>query len=384
MINSIKKEFTLLYNCEPDYIFKSPARVNLIGEHIDYNGGMVLPAAISLFTFVAISKRKDNKVLLSSKSFNNKIIEKNLLNIEFDNDNDWVNYPMGIFDTIIKMGFNINCGLNLYFDTNIPLASGLSSSASILVLTCFALNSIFDLNLTSKQLAEISTKSEREFNGLKCGIMDEASIALGKKNSCLYLNTSNFTYEYHQLNLEDYELAILKTNKPRKLTESKYNERVAECNEAINYIKSIRKISNLCELTSNDLTLLDDLNPKIRNRVLHVILENERVRKFIFALKSNDLVKCGELLNESHYSLRDLYEVTGEHLDTITELARTVPGVLGARMTGAGFGGCAIALVHMSSKTEFIQTIHKGYKEKFDIDPEIIFCEIVDGPSEIK
>lgn len=383
MSNSLKEDFNKIYGLQPEALFKAPARVNLIGEHIDYNGGMVLPAAISLYTYVAVSFRNDKKVCLSSNSFNLKPIEIELNDIIFKEENDWANYPIGVIDTLNKLGHKIDKGLNLYFDSNIPLGSGLSSSASILVLTCYMLNDLFELGLTNKELAEISTKSEREFNGLTCGIMDEAIIALGKENKCLYLNTSDFTYSYHDIDLGDYVLAILKTNKPRKLTDSKYNERVAECKIALEHVKKKKPIENLCKLNSDELYLLDGLESTIQNRAIHVIKENERVKRFIEAFKNKDLPLCGKILNESHYSLRDLYNVTGFHLDTITDIARNFPGVLGARMTGAGFGGCAIAFVLKDNMKEFENKIIDEYFKITGIKSEVLFCQIVDGPSRI-
>ncbi|MCQ2087720.1 MAG: galactokinase [Bacilli bacterium] len=380
MENKLINKFESLYNQRPDAIYRAPARVNLIGEHIDYNGGMVLPVAISLYTYVLVSLRNDNKICLASDSFNDLVIERSLDNIAFDKEVDWINYPVGLIDTLKKMGVLINRGMNLYFYSNIPLGSGLSSSASILIATIYMLNDMFGLGFNNEDLVRISVKSEREFNGLTCGIMDEASIALAKVGTCLYLDTANFTYKYINMDLKGYSLAILKTNKPRKLTDSKYNERVKECEIALNHVKKNKEVNNLCELTKDDLYLLNELDDTIKNRATHVILENERVKEFIKCFESADLVRCGELLNESHFSLKNLYEVTGEHLDIITEIARNQTGVLGSRMTGAGFGGCAIALVDKNEKENFKNNVEKEYKKVLNIDLEVIFIDIVGGP----
>ena len=383
MVNKLESKFLKLYNVKPDAIFRAPGRVNLIGEHIDYNGGKVLPAAISLYTYVCVRKREDSVIRLASDSFNDEILETNLNNISFNKEVDWVNYPIGLIDTLRKLNKEITSGLDLYFYSEIPLGSGLSSSASILIVTLYMLNSMFSLGLSNEDLVRISTKSEREFNGLTCGIMDEASIALAKEGYALYLDTNDFTYSYEPIDLGDYCLAILKTNKTRKLTESKYNERVKECNDALLLVKRYSNVDKIINFKKEDLNFLIKHDIVLSRRATHVVQENERVEQFVRSFKEGNILKCGSLLNESHASLKSLYEVTGEHLDVITELARNQKGCLGSRMTGAGFGGCAIALVHKSAKKDFEKNIVEGYLKKFGFVPEIIFTNLAGGPTKL-
>ena len=231
------KDFLNTFGTEPTYIFSAPARVNLIGEHIDYNGGMVLPCAISLYTRCFISIRNDSKIVLKSKSFDN-LIEVNFSNLDYNSNNDWANYPIGVFKVLKDKGFNIPYGLNIYYETEIPLGSGLSSSAAILDLTVYAINEIYDLNIDRLNIALIAQEVENKYCGLSCGIMDEAIISLGMKNKALLFDCNKITYKYIDMKEGDYTYVVMKTNKPRKLTESKYNERVFECNKALKYIKT--------------------------------------------------------------------------------------------------------------------------------------------------
>ena len=347
-------------------IYEAPARINLIGEHIDYNGGMVLPAAISLRTRLKINLRDDLKITLNSLN-TNYYVESSLNDLEYDKKYDWANYPIGVLYTLLKKGYKIDRGFDMIFDSNIPLGSGLSSSASILVLTCYALNKEFNLGINNKDIALLSQETEVKYCGLSCGIMDEAIIALGKKNEAILLDCAKFEYEYIPIDFKDYTIVVLQTNKKRALTESKYNERVKECNKALELLKNKYNINNLCELKSSELNNIKALinDDIIYKRVKHVIKENERVYEFKDSLIKNDLINLGKLLNESHESLKNDYETSGLHLDTIVEAAQSYKDCLGARMTGAGFGGCAIALkkIHlMILKNMFQKYIMKKQK----------------------
>ncbi len=366
-------------------IYEAPARINLIGEHIDYNGGMVLPAAISLRTRCQFKKRDDSKIILDSE--NTKLhVERDLFDLEYDKKYDWANYPIGVVYTLIKKGFKIDKGFEMIFDSNIPLGSGLSSSASILVLTCYALNSEFNLGINNKDIALYSQETEVNYCGLSCGIMDEAIIALGKKNNAIILDCAKFDYKYIPIDFKDYTIAVLQTNKKRALTESKYNERVSECNKALEILKPKYHISNLCELKSSELDNIKALinDDIVYKRVRHVIKENERVYLFKDALINNDLKLLGKLLNESHESLKNDYETSGMHLDEIVSAAQEFKDCLGARMTGAGFGGCAIALVKKDSFNEFKKEVEAKYFEKTQIEANIYLVDISDGPRKVR
>ena len=365
-------------------IYEAPARINLIGEHIDYNGGMVLPAAISLRTRVKFRLRDDDLIILDSDNTKHHV-ERKLGDLAFDKKYGWANYPIGVLDRLIKRGFKIDKGFEAHYDSNIPLGSGLSSSASILVLTCFALNQEFNLGINNKDIALIAQEAEVKYCGLSCGIMDEAIIALGKKNNAIILDCAKFDYEYIPIDFKNYTIAVLQTNKKRALTESKYNERVSECNKAMELLKNDYKISNLCELKSTDLDKIEKIidDDVIFRRVRHVVKENERVYLFKDALIKNDLVKLGKLLNESHESLKNDYETSGIHLDTIVSYAQKYKDCLGARMTGAGFGGCAIALVKKSSFEDFKEYVLKNYLNDTKIEADIYLVDIDQGPRKI-
>ena len=368
------------FQTKPELRYRAPARINLIGEHIDYNGGRVLPAAISSYIKALVSKRDDNIISAYSSNINTKhSIELN--NIKFKKENDWANYVFGVFEILQNAGYRIPFGLNILVDSEIPVGSGLSSSAALLDLITFICSDIYNLNISLKNVAKLAQKTETSFCGLKCGIMDEAAIALGLKNKCLLLDCAKFEYEYIDLELGDYTFVVMKTNKPRALVESKYNDRVAECEEGLNDIKGEFDVANLCELRVEDLPRVQQLikNETVFRRVRHVVTENSRVHLFIHELRNRNIQALGELLNASHQSLKEDYEVTGIHLDTIVEAAMKA-GAVGARMTGAGFGGCAIALINKNDYKQFKEDVENYYYEKLNIMPEVFNVDIVDGP----
>ena len=378
----VKDVFRQLYGVPVEAIYKAPARINLIGEHIDYNGGLVFPSTIGIYTKCYFSKRNDREIHLCS--LNKKKAVTRTLDDLTKNGNSWENYPIGAIWSLARNGFKIETGFNMLFTSEIPMGSGLSSSAAILDLTIYALACEYNFDIDKKLVSLIAWETENKYCGLSCGIMDQAIIALGKKNHAMLLDCYKYKYEYFPFDLGDYRLLVLKTNKPRALTDSKYNERVKECDIALDLIKeNYRNANNLCEYKVSEMDKIKNAlnNDTLYRRVLHVVSENQRVNDFKDALVKGDLELVGKLLNESHFSLKNNYEVTGTHLDTITELARSQKGCLGARMTGAGFGGCAIAIVHKDNVEEFKKNVIKGYSNTLKIECEIFECEIPDGVS---
>lgn len=386
-MRELEELFVKTYNVNPDYEYVSPARINLIGEHIDYNGGMVLPAAISRYITALVSKRNDNLVSFRSTAFKDTLTRP-LNDLDYNDKYDWANYGFGIFYMLQKEGYKIPFGLNILITSNIPLGSGLSSSAAFLDLIAYIANDIYKLGLTMDDIVHKAQATENVYCGLKCGVMDEAAIALGKENHCLLLNCNTFKYEQVPFDLGKYKFVVLQTNKPRKLTESKYNERVEECEKSLkllqNGIKDY-KATYLCDYKSSQL---DEIKKVLNDEVLykrtkHCILEQERVYAFVDALKKGNLKEIGALLKASHESLRVDYEVTGLHLDTIVNAALEA-GAIGARMTGAGFGGCAIALVDENNFDDFKEKVTKKYASVTGINPDIYMVDIVSGPRKMR
>ena len=369
------------FNAKPESLYKAPARINLIGEHIDYNGGKVLPAAISCYITALVSKREDTTISAYSSNLGTKF-STDLRMIRYARENDWANYVFGVFYILRTAGYRIPFGLNILIDSQIPLGSGLSSSAALLDLVFYIANDIYNLGISMKNIAKLAQNCENSFCGLKCGIMDQAAIALGLANKCLLLDCAKYEYEYIDLNLGDYTFVVMKTNKPRALVESKYNERVEECEKALSLIKPEFNVENLCQLSVDDLPRIEQLinNDTIYRRVKHVVTENYRVYQFVKALRHNNIELLGELLDASHSSLKFDYEVTGDHLDTIVEAAK-IAGAVGARMTGAGFGGCAIALIKKDTFKQFKTDVEQYYCKEIGIMPEVFNVDIVDGPS---
>ena len=383
-MTDLAKLFKNSFGVDYELVYAAPARINLIGEHIDYNGGLVMPAAISRYTKALVSKRKDKKIALKTTAYGG-VAKKSVFHLSYDQKSGWANYAFGIFHDLLKDGYEINHGLNILIDSNIPLGSGLSSSASLLNLIGFLANDIYGFGFSLKEIALRSVKTENGYCGLKCGIMDEAAIALGEKDSALLLKCDNFDYELFKLNMGDYRFAVLQSNKKRKLTESKYNERVDECQKALQLIqKEFSDVNNLCQLKSEHLpkveSLLNDL--ALFKRVRHCVKENERVFAFKEAMEKGDIATAGGLLYESHLSLKEDYEVSGPHLDAIVEAAK-LSGAIGARMTGAGFGGCAIALIKKDGFPSFKENVSKLYEEKMGITPDIYLVDIVGGPRKV-
>lgn len=381
----LKEQFIKLYGEGDVRTFHSPGRVNLIGEHIDYNGGFVFPCALDFGTFACVRQRADRKVNLASTNFELKV-QVDLDSILFKEEDDWANYPKGVIDIMQKDGYKVG-GMDIIVSGNIPNGAGLSSSASLELLVGVIVNDIFNEGEVDRvELTKIGQRAENSFVGVNCGIMDQFAVGMGKKNKAILLDCSTIKHKYAEVNLGENCLVIMNTNKRRALNESKYNERRAECEEALSIIRKSRDIETLCDLTTDEFKVVEGtiLKVNVRKRAMHAIYENERVKKAFDCLNSGDLEQFGQLLVESHNSLRDLYEVTGVELDTIVEEAIKADGCIGARMTGAGFGGCAIAVVNKDKVNSFIESVKKGYIEKIGYEPDFYLSGIGEGTQEIK
>jgi len=378
------KEFSSQFGKTPDHIFFCPGRVNLIGEHIDYNGGKVMPCAISLGTWLAVSKNNNKLLRFSSVNFSEKA-DFHLQDSYSKTGKEWFNYPLGVFHEIVQTGDHIS-GLDMLYYGNLPIGAGLSSSASIEVLTGFALSKLFHLNIPGKDLALMGKKAENEFIGVNSGIMDQFAVVMGKEDKAILLNCDTLDYEYLPFETGEYILTIINSNKKRTLTESKYNERFAECGKALKALKKELAVDNLCDISLSDFEehrhLIND--PVLDKRALHVISENFRVGEARDALKAGDLLSFGKEMYASHQSLKDWYEVSGKELDTIVEFCKTYDDCIGARMTGAGFGGCAIALVKKDTFDDFSSKLIEYYEPKIGYKCDVFATDIGDGVRELK
>lgn len=365
-------------------VYFAPGRVNLIGEHTDYNGGHVFPCALTIGTYAVARLRDDDKLCLFSMNFEEDGVgESRLADIETKKDGDWRNYPKGIVWAFGKKGYKVDKGLDILYFGNIPNGSGLSSSASIEVLTGFILKELFGFDVTNQDLALIGQFSENQYNGVNCGIMDQFAIAMGKKDCAIFLDTADLSYEYAPIVLKGAKIVILNTNKKRGLGDSKYNERRSECEAALAALQTKLSIKSLGELTEEEFEANKELigDPVKIKRAKHAVYENQRTIKAVKALKDNDLELFGKLMIASHDSLRDDYEVTGIELDTLVAEALKQQGVIGARMTGAGFGGCAVSIVKEEAVPAFIENVGKAYREKIGYAADFYVVEIGDGPS---
>ncbi|MDP9076192.1 MAG: galactokinase [Bacteroidota bacterium] len=384
MKDFLTQEFTKIFNKNPENTYFSPGRVNLIGEHIDYNGGLVMPCAVTFGTYLLVSPNNDGLFRFRSMNFEEKLdipVQDNYTKTE----EYWFNYPLGIIEYFLKDGHPV-LGMDLLFYGNIPISSGLSSSASIEVVTAFALNDQLNSGYSKLDLVKLSQSVENNFIGVNCGIMDQFAVAFGEKNKALMLNCDTLDYKAVDSNLGEHILAIINTNKPRKLAESKYNERVQECQAALKALQQELEINNLCDIDTATFNKYSHLitDATIYKRAKHVIEENDRVKLAAVALSNNNLAEFGRLMYASHDSLRDLYEVSGKELDTIAEYSKTDANVAGARMTGAGFGGCGIALVKESAFEEFRENMIAYYTNKIGYAPSVYSSLIGDGVGELQ
>ena len=377
------KQFRARFDKEPDHFYFCPGRVNLIGEHIDYNGGRVMPCAISLGTYLAVSKNTDKILRMHSVNFS-ETAELHLQESYSKSGKAWYNYPLGIIHHLAAEGHSIS-GLDMLVWGDLPVAAGLSSSASIEVLTAYALNDMFGMGLSRKDLALLAKKTENEFIGVSCGIMDQFAVALGKEGHAMVLDCDSLEFEYLPVPMDVYSLVIINTNKSRKLSDSAYNERFMECGKALAALKKELNVKDLCDIAPDEYLAHKHIiqDPVLEKRALHVVLENERVNQAVVALKAKDLIAFGKLMFASHQSLEELYEVSGDELDTIVEFCRSYDGCIGARMTGAGFGGCAIALVKREKADDFATQMTTHYTKQIGYAPDVFATGICDGVKEI-
>ncbi len=385
--DTLLKKFERIYGDSTGArVFFAPGRVNLIGEHTDYNGGHVFPCALTLGTYAVVKKRKDRRLRFYSVNFSKLgILESSLDELTPCKEDGWLNYPKGVMLTVEQKGYKIPCGIDLMVFGDIPSGSGLSSSASIEIVTGVILNALFGFGISNQELALIGQYAEHNFNGVNCGIMDQFAIAMGKKDCAIFLDTADLSYEYAPVKLKDAKIIISSSNKRRGLSSSKYNERREECEMALSEIQAGMGINTLGDL---DEALFEQVKMAIRDedrrkRAKHAVYENQRTIKAVHALKNNDIELFGKLMNESHISLRDDYEVTGEELDTLAQEAWKVDGVIGSRMTGAGFGGCTVSIVKSNMVDEFIKRVGTAYKEKIGYSAKFYVVEIGSGPFEL-
>ncbi len=384
MLETLIKDFKEIfkYNGKVETFF-SPGRVNLIGEHTDYNGGFVFPCALDFGTYAVVKKREDKIFRMYSKNFENLgIIEFNLDNLVYEKKDDWANYPKGVIKTFLDRNYKINSGFDVLFFGNIPNGAGLSSSASIEVLTAIILKDLFKLDVDMIEMVKICQATENNFIGVNCGIMDQFAVGVGKKDNAILLDCNTLKYEYVPVKLKNMSIVIANTNKKRGLADSKYNARRADCQEAVKTLnKNGINIKYLGELTVAEFEKVKHFltNEDQLKRATHAVTENERAKIAVEFLKKDDIAEFGKLMNKSHISLRDDYEVTGLELDSLVEAAWEEKGTVGSRMTGAGFGGCTVSIVENDYVDSFIKNVGKKYKEKTGLEASFYIANIGDG-----
>ena len=378
------QKFQELYGAEGDIrTYFAPGRVNLIGEHTDYNGGHVFPCALTIGTYAVARKRTDRKLRFFSVNFERLgIIESSLDDLVPSRSAGWTNYPKGVMWTFGKRGMEISNGVDILLYGNIPNGSGLSSSASVEVVTGVMLRDLFGFDsLTNIDLALIGQQSENEYNGVNCGIMDQFAVAMGKKDYAIFLDTSDLSYTYAPIKLDHARIVIASSNKKRGLGDSKYNERRAECEAALAELQKVVDIKSLGDLTEEAFEQYKDAikDETRKKRAKHAVYENRRTIQAVAALEANDIAKFGQLMNASHVSLRDDYEVTGRELDTLVEEAWKIPGVIGSRMTGAGFGGCTVSIVENDAVEPFISKVGEAYKKAIGYAADFYVIDVGEG-----
>jgi galactokinase len=385
-LKTLTSQFFVLYgNTGGDpRCFFAPGRVNLIGEHTDYNGGFVLPCALQFGTYLLIRRNSGETVRLASTNMEFRA-EIPVPELSEKVGREWVNYPLGIFDQFRQLNIPA-AGFDMLYSGDIPNGAGLSSSASIEMVTAYALAVLLEATqLEMLDLVKISKRAENEFIGLNCGIMDMFAIGMGKKDHALFLNCLTLEYKQVPFELNGYKLIIANTNKQRGLADSKYNERVAECQLAVTYLSSIFPVSKLGEVSFMQFYKMQEEIPDevVRKRARHVISENQRLLNSVSSLLKGDILQFGALMNASHESLRDNYEVTGIELDTMVEEARRINGVVGARMTGAGFGGCTVNLIREDIAGRFMEEVGRAYTSKTGLKADFYIADVSDGVREI-
>lgn len=376
----LKRQFVEVYGpgAEPRLYF-CPGRVNLIGEHIDYNGGMVFPTAIARGISCAVRRRSDRMVVLRSLQKPSVVTIDLSVVPTFVPADDWANYPKGVIKLLLEQGVPV-VGADILFDSDLPMGSGVSSSAAMEVLTGYVfLHESLGEDIDRVKLALLCQRAEREFIGVQCGIMDQFSVALAQRGKAILLDCATLNHRYVPFHSTTHSLVVMNTNKPRELAGSKYNERRGECERALTILRQGRELENLCEATETEVTARLSGDDLLLRRARHVVTENQRVHRAVDALEKNDWATFGRLMTESHMSLRFDYEVTGKELDTIVDRALIQPGCLGARMTGAGFGGCAIALVADDRLAAFQAAVGEDYTEFTGLKADFILSKSEDG-----
>lgn len=379
----LEKFKELFGNADGVSLYFSPGRVNLIGEHTDYNGGHVFPCALTLGTYGAARKRNDRLVHFYSMNLDHLgVIEASLDELVNKKEYNWANYPFGVVWAFAEKGYTLDCGFDMVIWGNIPNGSGLSSSASLEVLTGVILKDLYGIDaLSMTDLALIGQYSENNFNGCNCGIMDQFAVAMGKKDHAIFLDTSTLNYEYAPVVLEDAKIVITNSKVKHSLVDSAYNQRRQECTDALSELQSVIEIKTLGDLDEETFekhkyAIKDPIRQK---RARHAVKENQRTIQAVAALRAGDITRFGQLMNQSHISLRDDYEVSCEEIDILVDLAWTLPGVIGSRITGGGFGGCTVSIVKNEAVDTFTESIGQAYKEKVGHEAEFYIVDIGDG-----
>lgn len=384
-IDQLKSAYEAAYQKSATDIFFAPGRVNLIGEHTDYNGGFVFPCALSFGTYILLSANNEQK--LNFRSLNMEAVYSlplNELTTPMPNK-AWANYPLGVFAQFIKRGITIAQGYDILFWGNVPAGAGLSSSAAMEVVTAYALNELLGTKYNLAEIAKIGRAAEHEFAGVMCGIMDQFASAHGKKDHAIYLNCDTLEYELVPVKLDGVKVVVANTHSPHHLDSGSFNDRVRQCQLAVEQINAVRPVKCLAELSQADFDQLESAitDPIAHRRARHVVGEVQRTKDAVAALKQGDILKFGELMTQSHISLRDAYEVTGPQLDALAEAAWKVEGVLGSRMTGGGFGGCTVSLVRDEAIPTFIERVGAEYTAATGLVADFYIAEIGDGAHRI-
>ncbi len=382
----LEQKFQEVFGIPAEKQFFAPGRVNLIGEHTDYNGGNVFPCAIDKGTYGLVKKRDDRKFRMYSENFADLgIMEFTLDELTNEKKHDWANYPKGVIKMSIHAAQKLDSGFDILFSGNIPNGAGLSSSASIEMLTAIVLKDLFNLSIDPVEMAQLGKKTENLFIGVNSGIMDQFAVAMGKKDHAILLDCNTLKYDYVPVVLKDEVIVIANTNKRRGLADSKYNERRAECDEALAELQTKLPIKALGELSIEQFEANKDLikSPIRQKRAKHAVYENQRTLKAQKELSAGNLAEFGKLMNQSHISLRDDYEVTGVELDTLAALAWEQPGVVGSRMTGAGFGGCTVSIVKKDKVNDFIKNVGEAYKNKIGYAADFYIASVSDGAKKL-
>jgi galactokinase len=383
---ALASDFHAAFSRDADRFFFSPGRINLLGEHTEYSGGHVIPCAITCGTYGVVSKRRDRLIRLFSKNYPEEgVIEFTLDELIFEPIHSWGNYPKGMLHYFVQRGYLLETGFDLLVNGNLPQRAELSSSASLLLLTAEIIRSLYKLEIEPIELVEAGRAVENNFIGVNCWFKDHYVVTMGKSNHALFIDCHTLDYRFIPLKLGDYKLVLMNTNSHRELAETTYNKRIEECELALSQLQTFINIMSLAELTEEQFNLIKHFigNDLLRKRAQHIVTENQRTIRAVQELRNGNLIEFGQLLNESHHSLSDYFEITGIELDTLVNAAWQCPGVLGARMTGAGFGGCAYALVEKSEIENFIDSVGESYRYKIGYDPTFVVADIGEGVKEL-